>query len=231
VQLAVAQQLAAEVKDLLSPCCRRLETAGGIRREKAEPHDIELVAVAELLEVPSPEVLVPCVTNVLQSRMTELVARGTLRLGDPVPHKLRKGKTILVDAPFSEKYYRVKYKGQNVDLFVVSPPAQWGVVFTIRTGDREFSHWLVQQGYTRGFYFSDGRILRHVDTKGRYIAHIPGFHLERHPCRPGVCQREVVDTPEERDVFQVLNIPWKEPKERVMWQESTSQEWEEATLA
>ncbi len=231
MELAVAQQLAAEVKDLLRPYCRRIEVAGGVRREKPYPHDVELVAVPEMQETRSPETLAPFVTNILHLRMVDLVGSGEFRHGDLVAHRLRADKTILVDAPFSQRHYRVKFKGESVDVFVVSPPAQWGVIFAVRTGDRGFSHWLVQQGYPRGFYFSEGRILRHVDAKARYIAHVPGFHLERHPCKPGVCRREAIDSPEEEDVFRVLNVPWKDPKDRVVWQESTVAQWEEESLA
>ncbi|MHB1909735.1 MAG: hypothetical protein ACYCQJ_12840 [Nitrososphaerales archaeon] len=43
-----ALQYAREVRELLGPYCTRIEIAGGIRREKEEPHDIELVCQPRL---------------------------------------------------------------------------------------------------------------------------------------------------------------------------------------
>jgi hypothetical protein len=44
MQLIEAEQLAAELLPVLKPYCERIEVAGGVRRRKPEPHDLELVA-------------------------------------------------------------------------------------------------------------------------------------------------------------------------------------------
>lgn len=45
-----------------------------------------------------------------------------------------------------EKYKQIAlHDGINLDLFIVTPPAQWGVIFLIRTGSAEFSHRMVTQ--------------------------------------------------------------------------------------
>ena len=92
-------------------------------------------------------------------------------------------------APFGPKYYRLKYKNYKLDIFSVMPPAQWGVIYTIRTGSADFSHWLVQSGWNRGIKVEDGQIVE----KGKLMV-----------------------TPEEEDVFRALGLPWVEPKDRTL---------------
>lgn len=37
--------VATKIKDILKPCCDNIEIAGSIRRQKAEPHDIDVVLI------------------------------------------------------------------------------------------------------------------------------------------------------------------------------------------
>jgi hypothetical protein len=84
---------------------------------------------------------------------------------------------------------------------------------------------LVKQGWSRGIYFRDGRLVQHVDSKGRYIPR--GMNLGN----DAKTYAATIPTPEEEDVFKALRIPWKDPSERVLWAPSSSQEWEEEALA
>ena len=43
MKYSLALEYAQEIKEILSPFCERIEIAGGIRRQKEEPHDIEIV--------------------------------------------------------------------------------------------------------------------------------------------------------------------------------------------
>ena len=45
MELEVAQKIATEVIERLSPYCQKIETAGSIRRRKAIVHDIDLVLI------------------------------------------------------------------------------------------------------------------------------------------------------------------------------------------
>jgi DNA polymerase/3'-5' exonuclease PolX len=79
----------------------------------------------------------------------------------------------------------------NCDLFITTPE-QWGVIFTIRTGPADFSHRLVTQRNKGGLLPSylrvkDGRI----------------WHGD-----------QALGTPEEKDVFALLRLPWIEPCDR-----------------
>ena len=127
-------QLAVELKELLQDSCARIEVAGGLRRGKENPHDIELVCK------PSPKEIFGY-ANTLDERMWQLLMDGKIIYGD----KSKNGKL----APFSTRYYRIRYQGEKVDIFSVLPPAQFGVIYLIRTGDAGFSHWFVNKDTPR----------------------------------------------------------------------------------
>lgn len=190
MKLEEATRLAGEALEELMPYCTRIEIAGGVRRRKPDPHDIELVCVPvtkprekDLFDNP-----LGYEDALFDTLSTSLPAYGekdySMTQGPP--------DTAGKRAPCGPRYYRLMYKGQRLDVFAVLPPAQWGVIFTLRTGDAGFSHWLVQQGYPNGIRVFDG-------------------HLEKN--------MEVLNTPEEKDVFRALGIEWKDPERRVTEQE------------
>lgn len=85
------------------------------------------------------------------------------------------------------KYKQFSYAGRQVDLFLPSPET-WGEVFLIRTGSHEFNLWLVQTICpARGVRFDGGRVYR-----------------------SGV----LLETREEIDVLNALELPWIEPSFR-----------------
>jgi DNA polymerase/3'-5' exonuclease PolX len=181
MKLEDATVLAAEVCDLLRPACSRIEIAGGVRRGKAEPHDIEIVATPKwgnIFGYFGDEQTV----NMLDSAVILLLEKKTLTQGDTD----KAGKK----APCGPKYYRLKYRGEKLDLFVVLPPAQWGTVFLIRTGDAEFSHAFVTRLWDYGLKSKDG-------------------HIEDNA---GVAQ----PTPEETDAFKLCRLPYIEPASRTL---------------
>lgn len=79
--------------------------------------------------------------------------------------------------------------GLKVDLFICTPET-WGVNFTVRTGSADFSHGLFTHANRLGITSSGARLVR-KDTG------------------------EVIDTPDERDVFRVLGLEWVEPSDRI----------------
>jgi DNA polymerase/3'-5' exonuclease PolX len=90
------------------------------------------------------------------------------------------------------EYAPAKFIGTaKVDLFLATPET-WGCIFTIRTGPAEFTHRLVTPKRQNGLCpshlrFKDGRI----------------WSGDR-----------ALETPEEKDVFVALGLPWLEPWER-----------------
>jgi len=162
--------------DRLAPYCQRIEVAGSLRRSKPEVKDIEIVAIPIIKKQDS-------LFEGLQDARNLLVdALVAFALQDEF--KVVKGK---------EKYKQLALpEGINLDLFMVTQPAQWGVIFTIRTGPAEFSHYCV--------------------TKKHQGGRMPAWAKVQNGA---VWNRdESLDMPEEQDFFDFLQLPWIEPRDR-----------------
>jgi DNA polymerase/3'-5' exonuclease PolX len=69
------------------------------------------------------------------------------------------GAKFIKDGP---RYKQIALpEGINLDLFLCRPPAQWGVLFTIRTGPAVFSNWIVTQKSRGGRLPSNCRVAEH----------------------------------------------------------------------
>jgi DNA polymerase (family 10) len=92
-----------------------------------------------------------------------------------------------------DHFKQARLQGGSVvfDLFLTTPE-QWGMIFTIRTGSADFSHRLVTQRNKGGLLPS--------------YMHVKGGLLW--------AGDKVIPTPEERDVFNAIGLPWIEPSER-----------------
>src|SRR3990172_8017793 len=114
----IAERLAAE----LSPGCERIAVAGSVRRGKPDVKDLEIVAVPKIVIVAD---LFGNPTNAYSMLDAELIRLGL--------HQLKGG----------EKYKQFLLpEGINLDLFITSRE-QWGWIFVLRTGHRDFNKWLV----------------------------------------------------------------------------------------
>jgi DNA polymerase/3'-5' exonuclease PolX len=179
----LALKYANEIIELLTPFCERIEIAGGVRRHKENPHDIEIVCIPRSSKRAVQVGLVGDQKFIDENKLDQCIKDGLasdiFELGDPD----KAGKR----APLGPRYYRLKYNDHKVDVFAVLPPAQWGVIFLIRTGNSDFSHWFVQAGWKDGKRVVDGQIIQ--NGKAFY-------------------------TPEEKDAFEVMGLPWVDPIER-----------------
>ncbi len=161
--------IAQRLVDALRPYCRRIEVAGSLRRETQTVGDIEIVAI--------PIRPITLFGEELNDRPTDLDrfldAHGV--------QFIKRGA----------KYQRFAYGRYEVDLFLTTS-ANWGSIFTIRTGSWEFSKWLVTSvtlggAAPDGVQFREGRLY----ADGRLLA-----------------------TPEEEDVFAAIGLSWIPPIER-----------------
>ena len=166
-----ALPLAQQLLELLHPECQRIEIAGSVRRQKPDVGDIELVAIPKM--VPS--------GDLFGTPVSALSGYDFTRLGKVLKH--------------GQRYVQIALHQQiNLDLFLVLPPATWGVIFTLRTGPDTFSRSCVTPRSKRGLLPSylqvkDGAV-RHASTG------------------------EVIPTPEEKDFFRVLEMQWIPPDKR-----------------
>lgn len=179
LDLLAAARVAHRVVAWLTPGCSRIEVAGSIRRRRPDVGDVEIVAVPRLVDGERPSLFDP------PSRVSALdpVLAGLIADGRLAPHPERPAN--------GEKYKRlwIPTPGIQLDLFLVTPPAEWGPILTIRTGPAAFSERLVTMLKRKGWGSRDGRVL---NLRG-----------------------EVVPCPEERDFFVACGEPWTEPEDRV----------------
>jgi DNA polymerase/3'-5' exonuclease PolX len=162
--------IAKELVKVLRPHCERIEIAGSLRRKRPEIGDIEIVAKPG--EFTLDLVGMPTETHSLD--LFEWTSVGTVRKSG---HKY---KQVWLDS------------GISLDLFIVTPPAQWGVIFLLRTGNDAFSH-------------------RFVTCK-QFGGMMPGCYR----MRDGAiwCGAKLMPTPEEADLFKLFGVKYIPPVER-----------------
>jgi DNA polymerase/3'-5' exonuclease PolX len=157
MELIHARQAAAEVVALLAPACRTIEIAGGIRRGKADPKDIEIVCVAKPLTARPVFGEASSALPPLEALVAELVRTRQLEFD---PHLKRNGPKA--------KRLRVMAHGHwlAIDLFIAASD-NFGYIFAVRTGDATFSHQLVTKQSEGGLmpkgYFHQGGQLKHLE--------------------------------------------------------------------
>lgn len=169
IPYADALALVYDWQVLLKPACERIAVAGSLRRHKETVGDIELV----------------CIPNPTVDLFGEVIYHPA-----PIDARLY-GHTLAVDGP---RQKRIELpQGISLELYITTP-AQWGVMYTLRTGCAEFSEALVTQRVKGGvlpsnLYVRDGRMWRAGED-------------------------EPLETPEEEDVFRAAQLPWLAPWER-----------------
>lgn len=185
MDLRDAQAVATRLREMLAPYCHRIEIAGSIRRKKRDGiKDVELVAIPKF--GPDPALLFGDAgdeVSLLDVYLNRVVnaERSTIRKDDTRP------------PCWGPKSKRLRFEQTvSVDLFIVTPPAQWGVQLLLRTGPSDFSRRIVT---TRD---KGGHLPNHYRFRKGQIVHRAGPVL----------------TAEEQDVFSVVGLPWIEPHAR-----------------
>lgn len=189
IPLAQARQAAGELLELLQPACERIAIAGSIRRAKPMVADIELVALPAFVEHTSLDLwATPVMVNQLTGpagRLQHLLAWGEIGVRQVAVHRAS-GETEQQTRQ-GEAYQALEYRGLPVDLFIVRPPAQWGVIFALRTGPGDWNTRLVTDAHRFLRRVADGQVYR----SGKPV-----------PC------------PEEEDFFAAIGQRWVPPAER-----------------
>jgi DNA polymerase/3'-5' exonuclease PolX len=145
-----AEIYAEDVTALIADVCERVDVAGSIRRESETAGDIELVAAPKLETWVVPDGMFDTkevTANLLLNRLDELVAGGEL-LDHPTDPKRGERYAKLLDPK----------SGMQVDLFMVLPPAEYGVIHLIRTGSARYSEWFVTECRRHGYHVKDGAL-------------------------------------------------------------------------
>lgn len=183
--------------DLIEDCTDQLIVAGSLRRRLAMIGDIEIVAVPKVERLTGGlfgDDMGP--VDLLDGRMTALLDNGEVTKRLDARGSPRWGPTL--------KY--LTYQGARIDLF--TPCAERvGWILMLRTGPAQFSRQLVMPKVDhRG---------KRLLTKDRRPGLLP-THIRPH--EGWLCYRtsgERIPTPTEQDVFELFDLPYREPWERV----------------
>lgn len=199
MKLETIEPLANQLVEQLQSACLRILITGSIRRRKAEPNDIEIVAVPSLGHYQITDLFGDVVeqhtVNHLIDALDTVLDLGVWQLDRVTP---RNGPA----------YKRLRHVESGVccDLFITDRRS-WGVIATLRTGPADFSEELVTLAHLRGMFIQK-RLLH---------GHPPVFVDRKvQPCPLGADCTQIIETPEERDVFAALGLPWIEPHERAV---------------
>ena len=195
--------IASDLKERVEPGCEidHAWIVGSVRRLKHEVHDVELLCK------PSPVPYVPkfgdkrLFSNHLQKILFEMESEGLLHLINGAEKK----RAFWVK---TSRYGIETLNGFKAEFFIVTPPAQWGVLSVIRTGpgseEDNFSRWCVTNRNAHGG-LPDGYKVRHgavwtteqLDIKGEPLkGEIP------------------LSMPREQDFLDFVGVGWVEPQYR-----------------
>lgn len=189
MELEAAVRTAERLRRLLQPYCQRIEIAGSVRRRRLQVKDIELVCVPNMIDKPGS----------LLPEAAEQVSALDCYLRTMTEASTSVAKDNLRSPAWGPRYKKLRYEGAAVDLFIVLPPAEWGLIYFLRTGPSDWS-----------------RLAVTVRSKGGWLPDSLAV-AEGHIRESGVGGQEsgrVIHTPEEIDVFGVLGMDWVEPQMR-----------------
>jgi DNA polymerase/3'-5' exonuclease PolX len=131
--------------------------------------------------------------DLLEERVSEALNRGTFEPRLVENH--RAGGSVDVQTKLGPSFKALVVAGIPLDLFVVRPPATWGVIFALRTGPGDWNTKLVTDCKAIGRRVSGGQV---------------------EAWRGATSSWEPVLTWDERDFFAAVGQPWVEPRERTV---------------
>ncbi len=208
MRLEQIEPIAQSLIEQLSSACVRIEIKGSICRRKPDPHDIDVICIPSIGESVYP-------IYGLFATSTEI--HTVNHLEEAIATLLAGGDGIVRSLPDWEFDPIVKRNGPHLKRLRHIPtqtPAElyitdqrhWGCLATIRTGPGDFCKALVNYAHRQTMFIQAGLLHKHA----------PMFdeHGDVKPCPAGERCLRIVETPEERDVFNALGLPWIEPARR-----------------
>jgi DNA polymerase/3'-5' exonuclease PolX len=157
MKLDKALPIAQRLVEHFNPFCERIEIAGSVRRRKPTVGDIEIVAIPKRITIND-----LFDSEVLQGYQTD----------DAVSFLMEDGGGQLIKN--GDRYKQIALPEEiNLDLFLVLPPAQWGVRYVLSTGPAEFNKWIVTKRKHGGAMPSDCKMKDCAVWRGEQIIPMP----------------------------------------------------------
>lgn len=191
----IAQGIARALRPHAEP--DQLLIAGSIRRRKPEVKDVEIVVGCRPTVKPGLFANADDVEFVAVEKFVE--AATAARHRKPSTEFLTFDPELKRNGPRYKRLRFYRYLGSKldatiaIDLFIVIPPAQFGVQLAIRTGPAEFSR----------------RLVTRRDAGGP----LPAGYFVRDGALHGADGNPIA-TPTERSFFEAIGIPYTPPWER-----------------
>lgn len=191
------RNLADELVQLLSPGCVRIQVAGSILRQKPEPKDIEVVCISSTGVYTMRDLFGSVIETIPVNHLNDEIAISMPGKWDFDTETPRNG----------EHYKRLHHLATGIcaDVFITDA-RKWGYTLAVRTGPGEFSTALVTRAHHLRMFFSQCLLHNHPparDGKGKVLA-----------CPMGDRCPQIIETPEESDVFAALQLRHIPPQQR-----------------
>lgn len=180
IDLSIAKKYGTLVRKKFAPYCLpgKCIIAGSTRRRKPEVKDIEIVCAP----APAKEAQFWAIREQLDRdefwKHTDYTKNGDRYFS----------REKLIDGGW------IKF-----DVFVVTPPSQWGVILALRTGPAEMNRRIMYELPAKGLKCEAGQLFR--------VSKRPGLFGDEEDLI-------LVPTPEEEDFFTALGMEYKEPWKR-----------------
>lgn len=215
MRLEEALRAAESMMDLLRPACEGFEPggslgsisiAGSLRRRVDKNFDeIDLIMIPDLSPPPLPRAEfgkpIPKIYKTkIDKLLAELVDRGDL---------------IQKTAGDRAKRFFWEVKKIKLDLYLVRPPATWGVQYAIRTGPEDFGHWLVTRRSGSAHSSIHGRVRGGALRDGYRVQGGAVWEGEEKIPDKELLEKTPIGFETEEDFFSFLGLNWIEPEDRV----------------
>lgn len=203
MNLTDAKHIAEDLRSKIEPACEpgMTEIVGSVRRRRQDVGDIEILGVP-IPKAPRPEFGMPAFSTLIDKLLYELIKCGFLYLATQDGPKKKKFGINL------NAYNLRSLNPFYLELYLCTPPAQWGVLSVIRTGPNKqednFSTWCVTNR-SAGGALPDGYIVKHGA-----VWLMDQVDHRREP-RKG---ESPIEMPTEESFFQLLGMDWIEPQAR-----------------
>lgn len=192
MQHELALEVALQLVKLFQPACERIEIKGSLARLKPDVKDIDFLIVPDLSPLPLPRAeFGKPVPTVYKTKLDQLLGQ----MEDDGLIQFEKNGDRL-------KRFRVREPFISAEIYSVLPPETWGVKSVIRTGPKDFSHWVVTRKRKGGALPDGYRVQNGAVWKGEKEA-------------KDLDGKTPIGFETETDFLSFLGLGWVEPKDRV----------------